>query len=103
VRLASIVGTLLIVALVVSVVITVSRHDRALASEKRVSERRVDALVAQQAATAFWNEREAMNEWFLLRAPDLVTEVSAQTATFNRIVDRLDSERAHPGRPGARR
>jgi methyl-accepting chemotaxis protein len=91
VRLATIIGTLLIAALVISVVITVSRHERALASEKRVSERRADALVAQQAATAFWNEREAMNEWFLLRTGDLVTEVDGQTATFNRIVDRLDT------------
>jgi methyl-accepting chemotaxis protein len=91
VRLAGIVGALLIVALVVSVVITVSRYDRALASEKRVSERRVDALVAQAATTAFWNEREAMNEWFLLRTPDLVTEFNKQAATFNGIVDRVDS------------
>ena len=89
VRLAGVVGGLLIVALAISVLFTVSRYDTALRSAKTVSERRANALVAQDAVTAFWTQREAMNEWFLLRTPKLTNEVREKTAAFDDAVGRL--------------
>jgi methyl-accepting chemotaxis protein len=89
VRLASVVGGGLIVALAISVLFTVSRYDTALHSAKTVSERRANALVAQDAVTAFWTQREAMNEWFLLRTPELTNEVREKTAAFDDAVGGL--------------
>src|SRR5947208_16921748 len=83
VRLASVVGGLLIVALAISVLFTVSRYETALHGAKTVSERRANALVAQDAVTAFWTQREAMNQWVLLRPPELTNEVHEQTAALH--------------------
>ena len=94
VRLASFAGALLIIALAVSVFITVSRYDAALGDAKHVSDRREGALVAQEATTAFWTEREAMNEWFLLRTPELNLEVHRQIASFNQVIDHLAATNA---------
>jgi methyl-accepting chemotaxis protein len=94
VRLASIVGAVLVVSVAISVSFTVASYHRALGSAKTVSARREGALIAQQATTAFWREREAMNEYFVVPSPDLFAEVQRQTAQFDQLVVRLDGSPA---------
>src|SRR6266704_3414155 len=83
VRLASIVGAVLVVSVAISVIFTVASYDRALGSAKTVSARRASALTAQQATTVFWREREAMNEYFVVPSPDLFTEVQQRMSEFD--------------------
>ena len=90
VRLASIAGVVLIAALAVSVFITVSRYDEAIASSKEATQLQADLLITQEGATAFWNAREAMNEYFIVRTPELLAEVREQTAALTATIDRLD-------------
>ncbi|HEV7642268.1 MAG TPA: hypothetical protein VGO39_15515, partial [Gaiellaceae bacterium] len=89
VRLAGAAGTLLVVLLAVSVAFTVSRYDRALTSAKRVSERRANSQVAAEAATAFWHQREGMNEFFLLPSARLLREVHTESATFDHVAAQI--------------
>jgi methyl-accepting chemotaxis protein len=94
VRLASIAGAVLLVALAISVIVTVSRYENALASDNARGRARTNAFIAQEAATSFWNEREAMNEYFLIPSPEVLSEVREQSSELERIVGRLD--RASP-------
>jgi methyl-accepting chemotaxis protein len=97
VRLASIGGAVLVIALAISLIVTVSRYQTALASDQTVSRARTNALVAQEAETAFWSERESMNEYFVVPSPDLLAEVRQRSADFSRAVSRLDRSIAAEG------
>jgi methyl-accepting chemotaxis protein len=90
VRLAGIGGAVLVLALAISVFVTVSRYQNALASDHAVSRARANALVAQQAVTAFWSERESMNEYLVVRSPELLAEARKRSADFGRDLGRLD-------------
>jgi methyl-accepting chemotaxis protein len=94
VRLASIVGAVLLVSVALSVIFTVASYHRALGSARTVSDRRASELVAQQATTVFWREREAMNEYFVIPSPELFSEVQQQTALFGKLVASLDTNAA---------
>jgi methyl-accepting chemotaxis protein len=94
VRLASIGGAVLLIALAISVILAVSRYQNALASDHSVSRARVNALVAQQAVTSFWSEREAMNEYLVIPSPELLAEVRQRSSQFDRDVNRLDRSTA---------
>jgi methyl-accepting chemotaxis protein len=79
-----------VVGLVAAAVgITIWRYDHALgkAGAARVSTN--EQYSSQKAATAFWNEREAMNEYLLLGEPELLTEIEEQRAIFARLKDEL--------------
>ena len=75
VRLAGIGGAVLLIALAISVILTVSRYQNAIASDRSVSRARANELVAQQAVTSFWGQREAMNEYLVIPSPELLAEV----------------------------
>ena len=90
VRLASIAGVVLIAVLAVSVFVTVSRYDDAIDSGKEATQLQADLLITQEGATAFWNAREAMNEYFIVRTPELLAEVREQTSDLTATIDRLD-------------
>jgi hypothetical protein len=94
VRLAGIVGALLIIALAVSVIVTVSRYQNALASDKTVSRARTNELVAQRAVSSFWREREAMNEYIVVPSAELLGEVRERSSEFGRNIDSLESSTA---------
>ena len=94
VRLASIGGSVLIIALAISVFVTVSRYQSALASGRSVSRARANALVAQQAVTSFWSEREAMNEYLVIPSPELLAEVRERSSELGANVGRLDRSTA---------
>jgi hypothetical protein len=102
VRLASIAGAILIVLLAASVIFTVARYDTALGKAKAVAASRASALIAQQAATSYWSEREAMNEYFLLHSADLLAEVDQRSIEFDRVAADLDRTSAAGSTFGAR-
>ena len=90
VRLASIAGVILLAALATAVWITASRYDRAIASGEEATQLQADLLITQEGATNFWNAREAMNEYFIVRTPELLAEVREQTSALNATIARLD-------------
>ena len=105
VRLAGIAGAVLIVALAFSVVVTVSRYQNAISSDHAVNRARVNELVAQDAVTSFWKQREAMNEYIVVPSPELLGEVRQRSSEFARAVGRLErttpAERAQLSRARA--
>jgi methyl-accepting chemotaxis protein len=89
VRLASIAGAVLIVSLAISVVYTVTRYENALRSDQARGRAHASALVAQEAVTSYWHDREAMNEYMISPSAALLDEVHARTAEFEGIVGRF--------------
>jgi methyl-accepting chemotaxis protein len=85
VRLASIIGAVLVVSVALSVIYTVSRYDSALGKATDVSARSAALPVAREASVAFWRERAAMTEYLLAPSPDYLDEVRDQAAEFRRI------------------
>jgi methyl-accepting chemotaxis protein len=74
---------LVIVALLATAVgVTIWRFDHALAESDEAQVSTSEQYSSQKAATAFWHEREAMNEYLLLREDELLDEVKEQRATF---------------------
>jgi methyl-accepting chemotaxis protein len=94
VRLAGIAGGVLIIALAISVVVTVTRYQNALASDRAVSRAHANELVAQQAVTSFWAQRESMNEYIAVPSAELLAEVQKRSAAFDRTVGRIECSRA---------
>jgi methyl-accepting chemotaxis protein len=94
VRLAGIVGALLILALAISVIVTVSRYQNALASDRSVSHARANELVAQHAVSSFWRERESMNEYIVVPSPALLAELRQRSTELDRDINRLDRSTA---------
>jgi methyl-accepting chemotaxis protein len=91
VRLASIVGAVLVVSVALSVIFTVSRYDKALGNATQVSARSAVLPVANEASVVFWRERSAMTEYLLVPTPALLTEVRQQASAFDRATGRLGS------------
>jgi len=76
---------LIAVLLVAAVVVTSWRYDNALTKADAAQESTLEVYESQQATTAFWHEREAMNEYLLLRDAALIAEVDAQRDAFGRL------------------
>ena len=58
---------LVVVALLATAVgVTIWRYDHALTASDAAQESASEVALSQAAATTFWHEREAMNEYFLL-------------------------------------
>jgi methyl-accepting chemotaxis protein len=72
--------------------VTIWRYTSAIDSGDRALEARASSSRADQAITAYWRERESMNEYLLRPSRDLLDEVSAQRAAFGRAVDGLGSD-----------
>ena len=63
--------------------ISIWRYQHAITMKDSARTARVESLQAELAATAFWHEREAANEYLMTEAPDVLAEVAAQHAAFN--------------------
>ncbi len=63
--------------------ISIWRYQHAIGMKDSARTARVESLQAELAATAFWHEREAANEYLMTESPDVLTEVAAQHAAFN--------------------
>jgi methyl-accepting chemotaxis protein len=74
-----------VILLVTAVAVTISLYDHALAESELAQESTTEVALTQRAATAFWNEREAMNEHLLLRDPELLAEIEETRGRFSQI------------------
>jgi methyl-accepting chemotaxis protein len=92
VRLASIIGAVLVVSVAFSVIFTVSRYDKALGSATKVSNRTAVLPVVRDASTAFWRERAAMTEYLIVAVPDVLAEAREQAAEFDHTTASLGGE-----------
>jgi methyl-accepting chemotaxis protein len=79
---ASIVTVLLLAA---AVGVTISRYHHALTQSELAQQSTSEVALTQQASTAFWNEREAMNEYLLLHDPDLLSEIEQARSRFSQV------------------
>jgi methyl-accepting chemotaxis protein len=77
--------------LAVAVAVTIARYDHALTESAHAQESMTEVAVTQRAATAFWQQREAMNEYLLLREADLLSEIDDSAAAFAKIRHELPS------------
>jgi methyl-accepting chemotaxis protein len=85
-----VVASIVLVALIaVALGVTISRYHHALSEAALARESTAETALTEQAATAFWNEREAMNEYLLLREPDLLGEIDDARVRFSELKDKL--------------
>jgi methyl-accepting chemotaxis protein len=70
--------------------ISIWRYQHVIVMKDRARAARIADLHAELAATAFWHEREAANEYLLVGTPALLSEVARQHATFTRVSDALE-------------
>jgi methyl-accepting chemotaxis protein len=78
-----VIASTVVVALLVSATgVTIWRYDGAIGAADRALEARDSSNRSANAVTAYWREREAMNEYLLSPAPDLLDEITAARATF---------------------
>jgi methyl-accepting chemotaxis protein len=68
--------------LVTATSVTIWRYDSAIGAADRALEARDSSNRAAKAVTAYWREREAMNEYLLGPSPVLLDEITAADATF---------------------
>jgi methyl-accepting chemotaxis protein len=86
------VASLVTVALLATAVgVTVWRYDHAVNKAREAQESTAEVALTERAATAFWNQREAMNEYLLLRDPELIGEIDQMRARFSEIKSELAS------------
>jgi hypothetical protein len=65
--------------------VTIWRYHHALGKSDAAQVSTSEEYSSQRAATAFWHEREAMNEYLLLGEAELLGEVEEQGAAFARL------------------
>jgi methyl-accepting chemotaxis protein len=75
-------STVILLLLAGAVGVTIWRYTNALGRSDRALTTRSEQYRAEQASTSFWREREAINEYVVLRAPVLVQEVAADQGRF---------------------
>jgi methyl-accepting chemotaxis protein len=90
VRLAAIVGAVLVLSVALSVIFTVTRYDKALGKATDVSAQSAALPVAREATAAFWRERAAMTEYLLVPSPEYLDEVHDQASELERITGILE-------------
>jgi hypothetical protein len=90
----------LVTLLAAAVGITIWRYDHALAKSGSARVSSSEEYRTQRAETAFWNEREAMNEFLLTRDPEMLAEVEATRAVFRRVEDQLGAGAQHAEEKG---
>jgi diguanylate cyclase (GGDEF)-like protein len=83
---ASVLAMFLIVAAAAG---SIWRYEVALRHSEVALSSRADALRAQRASTFFWREREAMNEYLLHPAPQLLDEIADQQRGFDAATEPL--------------
>jgi diguanylate cyclase (GGDEF)-like protein len=77
----------LVLLMAAASVLAVEGHLRSQARYQNALEARADAARAQGAATVFWREREAINEYLLHPDPFLIYEVQAHQIEFDQALD----------------
>jgi methyl-accepting chemotaxis protein len=81
---------IVVVALLATAVgVTIWRYDHALGKSEEAQASTAEQYSSQRAATAFWNEREAMNEYLLLSDPALLREIEEQRVDVGKLATEL--------------
>jgi methyl-accepting chemotaxis protein len=80
--------------------VTIWRYDHALGRSELAQRSSSDEYLSQKAATSFWNEREAMNEFLVNRHPELLAEIEQMRGDFRRVEDRLGAGDQQSGEAG---
>jgi methyl-accepting chemotaxis protein len=86
----------LVVLLATAVGVTIWQYDHALTNAEAAQESSTEEFRSQKAATIFWNEREAMNEYLLIPEAELLAEVEEMHSKFQSVEEELgagDQER----------
>jgi methyl-accepting chemotaxis protein len=74
---------LVVVALVVAAVgVTIWRYGHAVSAAEQAQESASEEALSESAGTTFWHEREAMNEYFLIREADILEEIEELRTEF---------------------
>jgi hypothetical protein len=82
----------ILVLLASAIGVTIWRYSHAIGLSSDALKARSEEFRSEQAATAFWREREAMNEYVISKDGVLLTEVTAAQATFSHATDGLGSD-----------
>jgi methyl-accepting chemotaxis protein len=93
-RRVAIASAVVVTLLASATAVTIWRYTSAIDSGDRALEARASSNHVDQAITAYWHEREAMNEYLLRPSPDLVVEIRGEHAAFSRNVTGLGSDAA---------
>ena len=83
-----------LVLLIGALGVTAWRYEAALARADNALTTGSQQFQSQQAATAFWQEREAVNEFGVDHGPGVLAEVSAAHARFNVVTSGLGNDNA---------
>ncbi|MGH2851716.1 MAG: methyl-accepting chemotaxis protein, partial [Solirubrobacteraceae bacterium] len=84
VRRIAVASGLIVVVLAAAIGVTIWRYSEALTQSGNALRARSEAAQAQSAVTAFWREREAMNEFLAVPSPTPPAEVTGDHAAFTR-------------------
>jgi methyl-accepting chemotaxis protein len=84
-----------VILLALAVGVTISRYDHALTESALAQASTSDVAVTEQAATAFWREREAMNEYLLLHDRELLVEIEKGRVQFSQVQQELATGADH--------
>ena len=82
----------ILVLLATAIGVTIWRYSHAIGLSSDALKARSEEFRSEQAATAFWREREAMNEYVISKDAGLLTEATAAQASFTRVTDGLGSD-----------
>ena len=81
-----------ILLLIVATGVTIWRYGHAITEADRALEARDSSTHSGLALTAYWREREAMNEYLLVPDPALLDEITAERSNFNSALSGLGSD-----------
>jgi hypothetical protein len=95
VRRIALASLVIVVLLAAAVGLTISRYDHALGESASARHSASGEYRTQTAETTFWHEREAMNEYLMLRSPALLSEVEEQRVEFARLKGELAGAHAN--------
>jgi len=65
-----------------AVAVTIWRYEAAIASSNVALEAQSDAVVTTRLVAIYWHQREAMDEYFVIRSPATLREITAQRDQF---------------------
>ena len=82
----------IVVLLAAAVAVSIWRYQHAIAQKDTALTVRAERLAASQAATAFWREREAANEYLLNGLPAVRAEVGVQQSAFDSVTRTLGTD-----------
>jgi signal transduction histidine kinase len=89
--------SLLTVVIATGAVLANTLYERAGQSARTALAARTEGIATQRALTHYWREREAMNEYLVLRRPYLLREVASQAMDFEQALGQSFVSSQHEG------